>query len=122
MPDIAAYRSYIEAALQYAGGTHTFEDVTAGVAEGRMQFWPGVRSAIITELLESPRARTLHFFLAGGDLAELEAMEPLVIAWGKTQGCTAASMVGRKGWERTFLTQRAGWESRLAVFEKALDG
>lgn len=118
--DIAVYRRYIEAALKYAGGTHNFEDVTASVAEGRRQFWPGIRSAIITEVLEYPRNRTLNFFLAGGDAAELEAMEPLILDWGRTQGCTTAAMIGRRGWERTWLTQRAGWKPTLAVFEKAL--
>lgn len=118
--EISHYRRQIEAALQYADGTHTFDDVARQVANGDLQFWPGPRSVIITELQEHPQRRTLNFFLAGGDLAELERMTPGILQWGKTQGCARAVMLGRKGWERSFLT-RTGWTlPELVVLEKDL--
>lgn len=117
--DIQTYRPYIEAALHYSGGTHTFDDVCDAVAAGTMQLWPGVASAIVTEILTTPRKRCLNVFLAGGNLAELEVMTPGVLAWGRERGCTSAVFTGRKGWERTFLT-RDGWAQQLAVFEKDL--
>lgn len=120
-PDISAYRPYIEAALEYAGHSHTFDDVCELVASGKAQFWPGPHSAIVTEIVAEPRHTVLHFFLAGGNMAELEAMTPLVLQWGRDRGCTKASLIGRKGWERTFLT-RTGWRSGLVVLEKHLDG
>lgn len=120
--DISAYRGYIEAALEYADGTHTFEDVAAAVEAGRMHFWPGPTSAVITEIIESPRQRMLNIFLAGGNLAEIEAMAPGILAWGRDHGCTKAVFTGRPGWERTFLT-RTGWApAKLVVFEKQLGG
>jgi hypothetical protein len=112
-------RPLIEAALSYAGGTHTFSDVAAMVDEGRLTFWPGPASCIVTEIIEYPRQRTLHFFLAGGNIAELEAMLPAIYEWGRTQGCTSASLTGRKGWERSFLS-REGWTSNLVVMTRAL--
>lgn len=121
MVDLDGARPHIEAALSYAGGTHTFEDVRAGIHEGRLQFWPGPNSAIITEIIEYPQKRTLHFFLAGGNLAELEVMVPGIIEWGRTQGCSAASLTGRKGWERSFL-KREGWATKLVVMTKDLVG
>lgn len=117
--DISAYRQYIEAALAYAGGTHTFDDIRELVEQGRLQFWPGVHSAVVTEIIEYPRARALNIFLAGGNLAEIEAMAPGILEWGKAQGCSSAVFTGRKGWERTFLT-RTGWAPQLVVFEKKL--
>lgn len=121
--DIFAYRDYIENALAYAGGSHTFKDVCDAVAEGRMQFWPGEHAVVITEIIAYPQHRTLNFFLAGGSsgsaLAELEAMEPGILEWGRAQGCTQAVFTGRKGWERTFLV-RSGWEPKLVVFEKPI--
>lgn len=66
-----------------------------------------------------PRRKVLNFFLAGGNLAEIEAMYPPIEAWGREQGCSAASMTGRAGWERTFLT-RTGWQRTLAVLQKEL--
>lgn len=121
--NIQHYRRQIEAALSYTGGTHTFDDIVAGVNEGRFQFWPGPDSVIVTEMAEYPQHRALHFFLAGGNLPELEAMTPAILDWGKEQGCTMATLAGRRGWDRTFLT-RTGWSIRqeLVVLEKSLNG
>lgn len=104
-------RPYIEAALEHAGGTHNFNDISQGVAEGRYQFWPGPNSAVISEIIEYPRFRALHFFLAGGNAAELEVMIPEIEKWGKERGCTRATFTGRKGWERSFPT-RPGFDYR----------
>lgn len=120
MLDLTAHRSQIEAALAYAGGTHTFEDIRAGVEAGSLQYWPGPRSVIVTAVEDYPRKRALHFFLAGGDIAELEEMYPMVEQWGRSQGCTLATMTGRKGWERSFLTRREGWTPTAVSFAKDL--
>lgn len=117
--DPYARRKQIEAALAFSGGTHSMDDVADAVEAGRMQFWAGPNSAIVTEILTTPQKKMLNFFLAGGDLSELEAMYPEVERWGAKQGCTAAVFTGRKGWERTFLA-RKGWTPRLVVFEKEL--
>lgn len=122
IPTLEEYRGAINDALRYADDSHTFEDIRDMVASGRLQFWPGKDSVIITEILEYPRYKVLHFFLAGGgSLAELQRMTPLVEEWGRTQGCKKASLIGRKGWERTFIT-RDGWVQTHSVFEKPLSG
>jgi hypothetical protein len=121
IPDLAKYRRQIEAALVYSGHSHDFDDVAAMVAAGKAQFWPGRTSVIITEIIVEPRHKVLHFFLAGGDLAELEQMTPIIEQWGRERGCTRASLVGRKGWDRTFL-KRQGWTNGLVVLEKSFDG
>jgi hypothetical protein len=33
-------------------------------------------------------------------------MVPVIEAWAKEQGCSAISLVGRKGWTRSFLRDR----------------
>lgn len=111
---------YLEAALEYAEGTHSLEDIREGVRKGSLQFWPGASSAVITQIAEYPRKRVLHFFLAGGNLAELEAMYPAILAWGAATGCDAAMLTGRKGWERTFLA-REGWKPSSVTFSKSLE-
>lgn len=90
------------------------------VKKGEAQFWPGPHSVIITQLDEQPRRTLLQFFLAAGNAAELQAMEPEVLRWGKEQGCTVARLVGRKGWTRTWVMDQ-GWENtNLVVLEKAI--
>ena len=113
------FKPYVDAALVYAGGTHEFSDVEAMVEAGTAQFWPGVHSCIVTQIDYQPRRRVLNIFLAGGNLAEIEAMTPLVLRYGYDQGCTAATFTGRKGWERTFLG-RTGWSMEMVMFAKAL--
>lgn len=118
--DIAQYREQIEAALVYSGHSHTFADVAEMVAANRAQFWAGPASVIVTQVVQEPQHKVLHFFLAGGNLAELEQMTPFVEAWGKEQGCVRASLIGRKGWDRTFLS-RQGWHNGMVVLEKDLN-
>jgi hypothetical protein len=114
------FRPHIEAALLYAGHTHRFEDVLELIAAGHVQCWPGPASVVITELCSFPLTKSLNIWLAGGNLAEIEQMEPHILAWGRSQGCATATFTGRRGWARTFLTHRAGWSESLVMFSKSL--
>jgi hypothetical protein len=105
-----SHRHYIEAALAHGAGMYTFEDLQDRVARGEMQFWPGPTSVVITEILEYPRSKTLHCFLAAGNQQELGVMEPAIMEWGRQMGCTTATMHGRVGWERSILT-KLGWKA-----------
>lgn len=107
-------------ALEYEGGLHTVDDIWAGVEKGEFQFWPGERSMLVTQILTFPRQKDLLFFLAAGDLTEIQRLYPIVLEWAKQQGCSRALMAGRKGWERTFLTKEEGWRSTHVVMEKEL--
>lgn len=90
------------------------------VESGTCLFWPGNHSVIVTETLEYPRRKVLHFFLASGNLPELAAMVPLILEWGLENGCTSATLLGRKGWQRTFLA-KSGWTtSDLVLMEKEM--
>jgi hypothetical protein len=106
-------------ALVYAGGW-TVADVRARVASGLMQLWAGDRSVLITQLEQAPRWKELHFFSAAGHLDELRRLYDAAMAWGRLQGCRRATILGRPGWERTFLTREEGWTTRLQLFEKHL--
>lgn len=116
---MTAHRAGIEAALGYAGGTHTFTDVVQMVSNGEAQFWPAPTSCMVTELVTYPQRTSLHVFLAAGHLDELRIMLPAVLRWAADQGCTSATFTGRKGWERTFIRAQ-GWEPSLVLFSKDL--
>lgn len=122
MCDLKDYRRQIEAALEYASGSHSFDDVVAAVAAGQMQAWYGPGSVMVTELIAYPGYKAVNIFVAGGELPELERMTGPVLEWAKSEGCTRAMFAGRPGWERTFLA-RTGWKvQKLVVMEKPLDG
>lgn len=90
-----------------------------GLIRGEYQFWPGERSAGVTEIVEYPRRKALIFWLAGGDLSDLMAnIEPVARAWGEAQGCTLfmGYAVDRPGWSRAL--QRHGYTPSWRVFRR----
>src|SRR3954470_6587026 len=95
-------RPWLEAALEYDGGFYGIEDIRAEVEAGEAQFWPGERSAVVTQVWPFPKVRALHYWLAGGELSELrDTLQPTIEAWAAGQGCTRAIIAGRRGWLRT---------------------
>lgn len=108
----------IEAALEYTKGTHTLDDIWHGIVEGRFQFWPGDKSAIVTDIEIYPQRRVMHIFLAGGDLEELLEMEKAVEAYASTIGCNSMSISGRRGWLKVF--QNDGWQEVCTTIAKEL--
>ena len=112
-------RRHVEAALEYSGGTHNFDDVAEMVEDHRLQLWPASNSVVLTEIIVYPRLKNLHYFLAGGDLDELSRMRPMIESWGKSIGCTRVTLAGRKGWAKTFLKDE-GYSPQWSVLAKEL--
>ena len=109
-------KPWLEAALEYGGGTHTFDDIVKGVQEGRMQLWPAPRGCIVTEIVVYPRVKAINIFLAGGELDQILDMDEDVKAWARDQGCTQAHMSGRLGWKKPLAP--LGWEIATRKFPK----
>ena len=112
-------RHHVEAALEYSGGTHNFDDIAEMVEDHRLQLWPAKDSVVLTEIIVYPRLKNLHYFLAGGDLDELSRMRPLIESWGKSVGCTRVTLAGRRGWSETFLKDE-GYKPKWSVLAKEL--
>ena len=93
-------RGWIEAALEYSGGTHDFEDVVNQVKQGMLQFWPAPDACAITEILTYPKKKVMHIFLAGGNMDTIVAMNESAERFAKFNGCTGMSIAGRTGWSR----------------------
>ena len=119
MIDLSAYRDQIESALAYGGETHLFEDVVASVTDGSMQAWGNGDSIAITEVIVFPRKKTLHCFLAAGKASEVIEMIDSAKAWGKSLGCTAFTIAGRKGWRR--VLSKHGWKPTLYVMSAPIE-
>lgn len=116
LPSRDQIRDWIEAALQHAGGTHTFDDVVASLNAGRMQLWPAERGCAVTEIVVYPQKKVLHVFLAAGDMDQILVGFDTVAAWAREQGCTAMTMSGRLGWQRVLRSE--GWEPTMVTMEK----
>lgn len=113
---IEANRQHIEAALEYGGNTHTFDDVRDMIIAGRLQLWHGDRACAVTEIIEYPRKKVLHCFLAGGDMDQIIDMIDSAIKWGKTQGCESLTLSGRMGWQRALA--KHGFKPVLMTLER----
>lgn len=115
---IDANRQHIEAALEYSGGTHNFDDVKQAILEGRMQLWPAANSCAVTEIVEYARKKVLNVFLAAGQMDEVTDGIESVAEWGRLQGCQSMTISGRKGWTR--VLDKRGFRPVFVVMEREL--
>ena len=91
---------YIVAALEYAGHSHTLQDVWQAIANKQAAFFPLEKSAIVVEIVDYPQRATCRIWLAGGDKEELIEAEKDICIWARERGCDSMEIIGRKGWER----------------------
>lgn len=116
-------QSALEEALPYTMGTHTQADIESGLDKGLMQLWPTEESFCLTELVTAPSGlKLVNLFLAGGQMEPLRQLYPIIEGWAKSQGATRVVCLGRKGWERSFLTKDEGFHPTLVYYEKDLGG
>lgn len=101
-------RTWIEAALEYSGGTHNFADIVQGIHSNKMQLWPSAKGCIVTEIVVYPRKKLINIFLGGGELNQILDMHSDVISWAKQQGCSGMTMTGRLGWKKPLAEY--GWK------------
>jgi hypothetical protein len=112
------YRSVLEPALDYSGGTHIWSDIVDGVSSGMMQLWVNGDSAAITQILTYPQKKVLNVFLAGGDKDDLLDMLDSAKMWGAQQGCESILMSGRPGWLK--VLSKHDWKPLFQTMEARL--
>jgi hypothetical protein len=100
IPEWSRCRVWLLEALKLCDGSHSEEDVLAGLLQSHYQLWPGKNSAIVTEVNVTPRLKAVNFWLVAGDLDEVKSMEAPILEWARSIGCTKALASGRRGWER----------------------
>ena len=102
MSDLASmwsrHREQLLKALEVSEGFYCERDIVDGLILGDYRFFEGERSAIVANVHEYPRCKSVNIFLAAGELDELIAMEKDVIEWGRAQGCDRVEWAGRRGW------------------------
>lgn len=108
-------------ALALGGHTHTRQDIAEGVASGRFQYWGDDECCLVTEIIEYPRKRVLHLFIAAGNLNRLlEQYLPAVKQFAKDNGCSALTSVSRKGFLKRFPAY--GFKPKCVTFELPIEG
>jgi hypothetical protein len=116
----ARCRPWLQAALEHGPQTHTLDDVRRAVEVGEADFWPGRKSAVVSEFITYPRAKALNFFLLAGDPRELiTGLRPAIEQWGAERGCTLFLGFGspdRPSWGR--VLKRHGYAHAWSVYVK----
>ena len=113
------YRPELEAAMEHNGGTHSFDDLTAMVLQGRLRLWHTEKSIALTEVIEYPRQKHYHVFAAGGDLDDIVATIPQIEQAARDAGCCKLTISGRRGWVRALVPQ--GWTEQFATCVRSIE-
>ena len=111
-------KDWIEAALEYSGGTHDWSDIVEGIHSLRYQFWPAEKGCAVTEIIMFPKKKIFHVFLAGGEMDQIVDMNDSAAQFAKAQGCDGMSIAGRKGWSRVLKNE--GWTESFTTLAKEL--
>ena len=115
------WRDLIQKALDCAGNTHNFDDVTAMTLCGRLHAYTLSDCMALMEVINYPRKRMYHCFIGVGSKAQLMELLPDVTHAAKQMGCDGLSMNGRLGWAREFARLNDGWTHRLSLITKELE-
>ena len=83
-----------------------------------MQLWSGPDSCAVTEIVVYPSKKVLHVFLAGGRMEGITDMQLSAEEWGKSQGCSAMTIAGRKGWSRVLADH--GYKEQFVTLAKEI--
>lgn len=98
MKEYQRARAWLLKALEFEGDPEV--ELVAKLQAGHAQLWLGERCAMVTEVHQESEGRSLHVWLAGGDLDEIVSLTPGIAAWGRMMGCVEATIEGRPGWAR----------------------
>lgn len=90
----------LQKALDYAGNTHSLEDVRRQLFDGDTFWFAAKEYAMVAEILDYPQRRIGRIWLATGSLKAMRALTPYFTQWFENKGCTAVWIWGRPGWQR----------------------
>lgn len=114
--------SYMEGAAEYTYGRYLAEDIKQGLLTKPHQLWvafddDGMKGAVVTEIVQYPRLRSLVMHFTGGK--ELENWKPdmlsLLQRFAKDNECGVIESYGREGWGKVFKND--GFKSRFMFYE-----
>lgn len=117
--EIERCREWIQAALDRSGGTHDFKDIVDGILTNKMQFWPSEKACIITEIIQFPKQKHLHIFLAGGELNQILDHNDSLKEFARFNGCCAITIAGRAGWKK--VLKELGYYEKFVVLRQEID-
>lgn len=108
LDELERWQDKIEIALHHAKHSHTFDDIVNMVLGRRVFLFSYPECFLVLEIISYPQFKTLHIFLAGGDMEALLSKHDEVARFGASLGCKYLSLAGRKGWAK--VLEARGWD------------
>lgn len=105
LTEILRWRTGIEAALDYAEGSHTFDDVVRKILTNEVHFFAYPDCFLIMQVVLYPQYKNYHCFLAGGNQTALDRARDDMIANARALNCRHMSISGRHGWVRRLASR-----------------
>ena len=108
---------WLEPAVKAYADTSSKDDVWTRISDGRADLWTTQNAAVVTtiEVMMNGK-KSLNGWLAGGDLADIQQLEPMLADWGRHQGCEFFTLVCRPGFERKL----SGFSRKAVILIKDL--
>ena len=114
--DWATAEPYVADALRSLNEGYEPQDVLAMLIDGKVDLIVGERFAAVVERVVTPRMKSVHVWLAGGDLRELQESEPQFAEELREHGFKRISIVGRTGWGKAL----SGYSQNAILLSKEL--
>lgn len=109
------FKEKVDKLLLKGGDLYSFEDILEQINLGNMQSFALGESWCVTQICNFPRRRALDIVFMVGNLDELRALEPELIAFAKKHGIDRGIATARLGFiEKSF----PGWKLASANFVK----
>ena len=102
----------LQSALDRADDGETLATVRADIDAGIAQLWTAGGNAAVTRRC----GNTLDYWLAAGNVTDIERFSREIGAIAKFDGCTAMTITGRPGWARAL----PGWRTKYLTLERSL--
>lgn len=106
--ELEKWEDDIKLALHHGYDTHTIDDIINLIMANRVHFFSWETSFTIMEIIDYPRFKVYHCFLAGGDLAGVVRSIGPMSDVARALGCQYLSMAGRSGWQKVLRDE--GWK------------
>ena len=118
----AELRDKIDIALALGGDVMDFNDLCEMARTGRVQLWLADRETalIATEIVNYPRKRVMHCFMAAGSLPGIFSLRDKIETFARDEDIDCLTCSGSPAWGR--LGRRYGWRLHSMTFVRNLKG
>ena|SRR5215472_13004927 len=104
------YHAKLDRVLDRMGGVYEWRDIEAAMKAGRMNSIAHNNSMLVFEVNNFPRARTMDWVLACGDLADCRVLHDRALIYAEDNHLDVIRAWGRRGWMAD--AEKRGWRMK----------